>query len=48
MYGLSDTMDVMAHVIMKQDALIRKQDARMTMIEEALIDSGKIQAEDLQ
>jgi len=47
-FDMSDTMDLMSVIIKNQDALLRKQDARMALIEQALINKGAIDAEDLQ
>lgn len=47
-FDMSDTMDLMAVIIKNQDDLLRKQDARMALIEQALINKGAIDASDLQ
>ena len=44
---MSDTLDIMAHVMRTQHKLILKQDARMDIIEKALIkDSGTVKVKD--
>lgn len=45
---MSDTIDLMAVIIKNQEVLLRKQDARMALIEQALINKGAIDASDLQ
>lgn len=41
-FEISDTMDILAQVIKRQDLMLQKQDARLALIELALIKSGAI------